>query len=270
MDVGIRSPFLDFFRRGEVAKDVRMLAARGALAPRAHEQIALLVLLTEDGDSEVRGTAEATLAQIPNASLAAFLGRPDAPDALREFFRGRGIEPDAAAAMESDEPLIDSDTGGEGQEASAGGEAAEGEEGEGERQGAAQRLALMNVAERMKCAMKGTKEERAVLVRDPNKLVSVSVLSSPKLTESEVENFSKLANVSEEVLRIIGTNRGWTKNYGVIAALARNPKTPLGISMKFVQRLTERDLKMMALDRNLQEALKVVVRKRLVTGDDKR
>ena len=84
------------------------------------------------------------------------------------------------------------------------------------------------------------KEMRAVLIRDPNKLVSVSVLSSPKLTESEVENFSKLANVSEEVLRIIGSNRGWTKNYGVIAALTRNPKTPLGISMKFVQRLTER------------------------------
>jgi hypothetical protein len=118
MDVGIRSPFLDFFRRGEVAKDVRMLAARGALAPRAHEQVALLVLLTEDADSEVRGTAEATLAQIPNASLAAFLGRPDAPDALREFFRGRGIEPDPAAAIESDEPLVDSDTAANGQDAS--------------------------------------------------------------------------------------------------------------------------------------------------------
>ena len=86
MDVGIRSPFLDFFRRGEVAKDVRLLAARGALAPRAHEQIALLAMLTEDADPEIRGTAEATLAQIPNESLAAFLGRSDVPEALRDFF----------------------------------------------------------------------------------------------------------------------------------------------------------------------------------------
>ena len=69
MDVGIRSPFLDFFRRGEVAKDVRMLAARGALAPRAHEQLGLLALLTEDGDPEVRGTAEATLAQIRSSKF---------------------------------------------------------------------------------------------------------------------------------------------------------------------------------------------------------
>ena len=33
------------FRRGDVAGDVRLLAAQGALAARAHEQLALLVLL---------------------------------------------------------------------------------------------------------------------------------------------------------------------------------------------------------------------------------
>src|SRR5947208_11080245 len=108
MDTGIRSPFLDFFRRGEVAKDVRLLAARGALAPRAHEQLALLALLTEDADADVRGTAEATLASLPNEALAPFLGRTDVPDALREFFRGRGVEPDPVAAA-GDEPLIDTE-----------------------------------------------------------------------------------------------------------------------------------------------------------------
>jgi hypothetical protein len=107
-----------------------------------------------------------------------------------------------------------------------------------------------------------------VLVRDPNKLVSVSVLSSPKVTESEVESFAKMSNVSEEVLRIIGSNRAWVKNYGVIAALTKNPKTPLGISMKFVQRLTERDLKLIALDRNLQVPLKLIVKKRLQGGEE--
>jgi hypothetical protein len=257
MDPGIHSPFLDFFRRGEVAKDVRMLAARGALAPRANEQIALLALLTDDADPEIRGTAETTLAQIPNDSLAMFLGRSDVPEPLREFFRGRGIEPNMEAPAPADDPLVDAET-----------ESVALPDEDAERQGAAQRLALMNVAERMKAAMKGTKEERAVLVRDPNKLVSVSVLSSPKLSESEVESFSKMSNVSEEILRIIGMNRAWIKNYGVIAALAKNPKTPLGVSMRFVQRLTERDLKQIAMDRNLQEPLKLLARKRLA-GDDK-
>jgi len=265
MDPGLRSPFLDFFRRGEVAKDVRLLAARGGLAPRALEQLALLALLTEDADAEVRGTAEATLAVIPNDSVAAFLGRSDVPELLRDFFRGRGIEPNMQEAAVADDPLIDAEERGE--TAEAGADAFGPGDDEAARQSASERLAQLNVAERLKCAMKGTKEERAVLIRDPNKLVSVSVLSSPKLSESEVESFSKMANVSEEVLRIIGMSRGWTKNYGVIVGLTKNPKTPLAISLKFVQRLNDRDLKMVALDRNLQEPLKLAVKKRLQGGD---
>jgi len=260
MDVGFRSPLLDFFKRGEVAKDVRLLAARGALAPRAQEQVALLAMLTEDGDPEVRDAAEATLAAIPSDTLATFLGKPDVTEGLREFFRGRGIEP-IMGAVSSDEPLVDIEP--ESQQA--------GEEAEDDaaRQSASQRLGLLGVGDKMKAAMKGSKEERAVLIRDSNKLVSVAVLSSPKLSESEVESFAKMANLSEEVLRIIGMNRAWIKNYGVIAALTRNPKTPLGVSLNFVQRLNDRDLKMIAMDRNLQEPLKLAVKKRLTTPEKK-
>ena len=272
MDLGFRSPLLDFFKRGEVARDVRLLAAKGALAPRAHEQVALLAMLTEDGDSEVRAAAEATLAAIPNDTLATFLGKPDVTEGLRDFFRARGIEP-IAGSPTGDEPLVDLDaaadqTSEEGATADVGEGELEGD-GEGERQSASQRLGLLGVGERMKAAMKGTKEERAVLIRDSNKLVSVAVLSSPKLSESEVENFAKMANLSEEVLRIIGMNRAWIKNYGVIAALTRNPKTPLGVSLNFVQRLNDRDLKMISMDRNLQEPLKLAVRKRISTPDKK-
>ncbi len=261
MDVGFRSPLLDFFKRGEVAKDVRLLAARGALAPRAQEQIALLAMLTEDGDAEVRGAAEGTLAAIPSDSLAMFLGKSEIPEGLRNFFRGRGIEP-VMGGVPSDDPLVDMDSGSDRT-----GEGAE--EDDAARQGSAQRLAQMNVAERMKAAMKGSKEERAILIRDPNKLVSVSVLSSPKLSDSEVESFAKMGNVSEEILRIIGQNRAWIKNYGVVAALTRNPKTPLGVSLNLVQRLNEKDLKALAMDRNLQQALKLAVKKRISTPEKK-
>jgi hypothetical protein len=260
MDLGLRSPLLDFFKRGEVARDVRLLAAAGMLAPRALEQIGLLAMLTDDGDEEVRRTAEATLAAIPNGSIALFLGRSDVPEGLREFFRSRGIEP-LPGGDTGDEPLVDPEAG------AAAGEAGEGEE---DQQSITQKLALLGVADRMKAAMKGSKSERAILIRDPNKLVSSAVLSSPKLTESEVENFAKLANVSEEILRTIGMNRGWIKNYGVVAALTKNPKTPLAVSLRFVQRLNDRDLKMIALDRNLQEPLKLAVRKRIAEGQEKK
>jgi Asp-tRNA(Asn)/Glu-tRNA(Gln) amidotransferase B subunit len=119
----------------------------------------------------------------------------------------------------------------------------------------------MPIIDRMKLAMKGTKGQRAVLIRDPNKLVAAAVLSSPKLTESEVEAFARMANVSEQVLRTIASNRSWVKNYAVISGLTRNPKTPPAISMQFVQRLNDRDLKTLSTDRNVPEPVRLAARK---------
>jgi hypothetical protein len=54
MESGFATPLLEFFKHGEVAADVKLLAAQGALAPRAHEQLGLLVLLVRDPDPENR------------------------------------------------------------------------------------------------------------------------------------------------------------------------------------------------------------------------
>jgi hypothetical protein len=113
----------------------------------------------------------------------------------------------------------------------------------------------------MKLAFKGTREQRAQLIRDPNKIVNAAVLSSPKLTVAEVEAFAKMANVGEEVLRVIANNRGWLKNYGVVLGLVRNPKTPPAISMQLLHRLNERDTKMLSTDRNIPEAVRLAARK---------
>jgi len=118
----------------------------------------------------------------------------------------------------------------------------------------------------MKLAMRGTREQRAQLIRDSNRLVAVAVLSSPKLTEAEVEAFARMANLSEDVLRIIATNRAWVKNYNVVAALTRNPKTPVALAMGFLQRLNDRDLKMLAIDRNVPEPVRLAARKFAAKG----
>lgn len=248
MDPGLRSPLVDFFKRGEAARDVCLMAAAGTLAPRAHEQLALLVLLSDDGDPEVAATANATLALLPPDPLRAFLARSDVPAPMRDFFAARGMTPGDQAAVDADAPLIDA--------AADTPPAEESEEPEG-----AQVLASLPIIERMKLAMKGTKGQRAQLIRDSNKLVAAAVLSSPKLTESEVETFSKMANVSEDVLRTIAMNRSWVKNYGVISGLTKNPKTPPGISMQMLQRLNERDLKMLVIDRNVPESVRLAARK---------
>src|SRR5204862_5362563 len=104
------------------------------------------------------------------------------------------------------------------------------------------RIAALTVAQRMALAMKGTREERSVLIRDPNKIVAVAVLSSPKLTETEVAAIARMPNVSDEILRIIAHTRAWIKNYDVVLGLCKNAKTPLAISMNLLSRLNDRDL----------------------------
>jgi len=125
-----------------------------------------------------------------------------------------------------------------------------------------QQLANMSFTDRLKAAMKGSREMRGILIRDPNKMISAAVLSSPKLNEAEIESFSKMTNVSEEVLRIIGTNRAWTKNYSVIVGLTKNPKTPLGISLTLMARLNDRDVSTLAMDRNVPEPLRAAARRK--------
>ena len=122
----------------------------------------------------------------------------------------------------------------------------------------------MTVAQRIGVAMKGSREERAILIRDPNKIVAVAVLGSPKMTETEIEGIAKMASISDEILRMIANNRAWTKRYGIIAALARNPKTPVAISMNLLARLTEKDLRSISADRNVPEILRITARQKIV------
>jgi hypothetical protein len=133
-----------------------------------------------------------------------------------------------------------------------------------------QRLSLMTVSEKIKAAMRGSREERTILIRDPNKLVSLAVLSSPKVNDREVENYAKMANVSEDVLRVIGSTRAWTKSYAVIRALAFNPKSPIAVSMTLVSRLVEKDVRMISMDRNIAEPVKLLARKFLQAGQSRR
>jgi len=252
------TPLLDFFKRGEVERDVRMEAALGTLAPRAYEQLAILVLLLEDPDQEVRTTADETLSRIPEEALKAFLARSDVPIGLREFFGDRGIfpdeMPDIQAEVDVEEPLLQTPSEDD---------ALFGDDGD-DRETAQQRLQKMSFTERLRAAVKGTREMRTILVRDTNKMISAAVMSSPKLAEPEVEAFAKMANVSEDVLRTIANNRAWMKNYNIALSLIKNPKTPLGTSLHIMPRLNDRDLAQLSVDRNVPEPLRIAARKKIV------
>ena len=122
--------------------------------------------------------------------------------------------------------------------------------------GAVQKVYRMNTAEKVIAALKESREMRAILVRDPNRIVSSAVLGSPKLTEPEIESFAGMRGVSSELLRTIAANKDWTKRYGVVANLVRNPRSPLPIALNLVPRLNPRDLKMISVDRNVPEVIR--------------
>ncbi len=103
----------------------------------------------------------------------------------------------------------------------------------------------MSVMQKIKLARLGGKEARALLIKDRNRIVSSSVLASPKLTETEVITFAKSRSIGEEMLRIICTNREWTKNYKVKLAITSNPKTPVSQAVKFLNYLQDKDLRML-------------------------
>jgi hypothetical protein len=254
MDPGVRTPLVDFFRRGEVARDIRLVAAQGAFAPAALDQMALLLILKDDPDPEIAQSASATLDILPAQALGTFLGRSDVPGEMRAFFAARGVAPITGSAT-TDEPLINTDP--ERDEAPP-----EATEDDADQQRRLQRLATMSVMQKMKVAMRGTREERALLIRDPNRMVSAAVLSSPKLTENEIESFARMANVGEEVLRVIGMNRSWVKNYSVAANLVRNPKTPIAMSLTLMHRLNDKDVAKLATDRNVPEPIRISARKK--------
>jgi hypothetical protein len=119
-----------------------------------------------------------------------------------------------------------------------------------------QRMAKMNIVQRIQLAVKGGREERMLLIRDPNKIVQRGVLQSPRLTDLEIENFAAMTNVSQEVLRIISKNRNFMKNYVVTRNLTKNPKSPLDVSLHLLPHLVPTDLKQLAANKNVPETLR--------------
>jgi hypothetical protein len=212
------------------------MAARGDLGLRAEEQRSLLELLVGDPDLEIAKIAEAALKAEPMEQATAH-----APTA----------EPEPAKREEAGDEAGNE----EGNEA--------GDEKEKKKDSSMEKIAAMNPGQRLALAMRGTREERGILIRDPNKIVSTAVLSSPKVTQSEVEAIAKMGNVSEEILRIIGSTRAWVKSYAVVAALTKNSKTPVAVSMNLLSRLHENDLKKLASDRNVPDALRIAARQKI-------
>ena len=123
------------------------------------------------------------------------------------------------------------------------------------------RLTALTVAQRIRVAYRGNREERLFLVRDTNRLVSTAVLTSPKTNEADAEAIANMKSVSEDVLRSIAHRREWMKKYTLMSAIVRNPRSPIDVTLPLILRLAPRDQTTLSTDRNVPEAVRVTAKR---------
>jgi hypothetical protein len=343
------NPLVEQFRRGGVARDLRLMAAQGLLPLKPEDLVELWTHLLDDGDEGVRSAANQSLSSFPADELQPILKSRETPAGvlswavthrpeqdlrevvlqntslpdetiealaptltqalaelvvinqtrllrrtsllvalesnaglsndqkrrlreLRETFRIGEAEaapppaPEPAPAPAPPEPVAEPELAPVGDVFLSQDEytvkiLSEEERQQAEKVSTVQKIYRLNTAEKLITALKGTREERAILIRDPNRLVAMGVLGSPKITEAEIEAFTAMKNVSDQVLREIGNHREWTKRYSVINNLVRNPRTPIGLALNLVPRLGPRDVKAIAVDRNVPEPVRKIAQK---------
>ena len=130
------------------------------------------------------------------------------------------------------------------------------EEIPGQRISMLNRVMKMGVKDRVKLAMKGDREARNILIRDPNRLVSTAVVNNPRISEQEVETIAAMRTISEDILRQLATNRQWGRSYSIMHSLAKNPRTPIANVLTIMSRLQLRDLAALSKDRNVSDAVR--------------
>lgn len=119
----------------------------------------------------------------------------------------------------------------------------------------------LSVPQKIRLATVGNAVARAILIRDPLKIVAISAIKSPGVTEFEAALYASNHSLSEDVIRYISTKREWTKLYGIKFSLCRNPKTPITEAMRQLPFLHEKDLAQLAKSKGVATPVTAQARK---------
>lgn len=227
------------------------LSALFAAHPMLSEKSAIFLAeqaLLNDAPVDEQGSAGMEPAPEPGAEEATGQSHEDAPG--EDAGEDAAESPDAGSGADSGEAPEEDATLDEATE---------------EFQSKYQMAQSLGVGEKIKAALTGDKEWRSILIKDSNKLVSVSVIRNPRISESEVLQICKSTVQNDEIMRIICTNKEWVKNYLIRKALVENNKTPLPAALRFVATLSEKDLAVMGKSKNISSVIASQARRILLT-----
>ncbi|OGW46863.1 MAG: hypothetical protein A2078_09280 [Nitrospirae bacterium GWC2_57_9] len=101
---------------------------------------------------------------------------------------------------------------------------------------------LESEEKRIEKALRGAPEEIALAVHDPSPLVLKALLANGNMTEEDVLIIANRKNVLPDVLEAIARDKRWSDSYSIKLTLARNPRSPLTISLSLARFLRIFDL----------------------------
>ncbi|MCZ7683285.1 MAG: hypothetical protein M5U28_32595 [Sandaracinaceae bacterium] len=130
-----------------------------------------------------------------------------------------------------------------------------------------QKISGMTTPQKVRLCLIGNAAARAILVRDANKTVAMAAISSPGMSEAEAARIAVSKQIGEDILRYIGNRRDWLGNYEVKRNLVFNPKTPTGISLRFLSHLRFNDLRSLARSKNVPASLRTAATQRVSQKD---
>jgi hypothetical protein len=126
------------------------------------------------------------------------------------------------------------------------------EDEEGDRRGLnPASLQQMSVPQKIRLATCGSRSAIKKLVNDPNRLVHMAAIESPRLKVPDVIRLAGQKSTPDDVLAYIANKRDWTQNYQVVQNLVFNPKTPISDSMNLLSRLRKNELKKLQRSRDV-------------------
>ena len=117
-------------------------------------------------------------------------------------------------------------------------------------------IARLSKAKKLRLAQIGNASARAILMRDKDRQIAMAAVRSPQLTLPEAVAVAHSRQVSEDILKFIGTQRALTRSGDIKRALVFNPKTPFGITLGFLSHLHANDLRDLSRSRNVAPQLK--------------
>lgn len=125
-------------------------------------------------------------------------------------------------------------------------------------------IARLTVPQKVEMTSKGNREVRLILSRDPSSVVARALVSSPRISETDVIAYAGSAQTNEDVLRGIAENREWSKSLRVKVLLVSNPSTPPAVALRFLGHLSVSDLRILARNRNVSMIIRREANRRVI------